>query len=45
METSIPADGEVSSTAVNPFMSEENALSMDRKIRGQLADDFSDRGH
>jgi hypothetical protein len=42
METNIPGDGEVSSTAVDPFLSEENALSVDRKIRGELADDFSE---
>jgi hypothetical protein len=42
METNIPADGEVSSTAVDLFLSEENALSVDRKIPGVLAEDLSE---
>jgi hypothetical protein len=42
METNIPADGEVSSMAVDPFLSEVNALSVDRKIPGELAHDCSE---
>jgi hypothetical protein len=42
MEMNIPADGGVSSTEADPFLSEENALSVDRKIPGVLAEDVSE---
>jgi hypothetical protein len=42
METDIPDDWDVSSTAVDPYVSEENALSTDRIIPGEWAEDFSE---
>jgi hypothetical protein len=42
IEANIPADGDVSSRGDDPFLSEENALSADREIHGELADDFSE---
>jgi hypothetical protein len=42
METNIPADSKVSSMAVDPFLSGQNALSADRKIPGESAQGGSD---